>query len=87
MPGLERVALALDEFEALRLADLKGERQEEAAREMQVSRATFGRILESGHRKVAEALVQGKALEITQAPWVRLAGRRAVPRHKPRRTI
>jgi predicted DNA-binding protein (UPF0251 family) len=61
---LEEVVLTIDEFEALRLADLDGLYQEEAAEKMNVSRPTFGRIIESAHKKVAEALVKGKALKI-----------------------
>lgn len=64
MIDLEEVGLELDEFEAIRLADLDGLYHEEAAKKMKVSRATFGRILAAAHRKVAEALVQGKALRI-----------------------
>ncbi len=60
--ALERVILELDEFEALRLADLEGLYQEDAAQLMGVSRQTFGRILESARHKVAEALVEGKML-------------------------
>lgn len=56
--------LRLDEFEALRLADFEGLSQEQAARKMKVSRATFGRIVESARRTLAEALVQGCSLEI-----------------------
>jgi len=65
---IEVVSMALDEFEALRLADLEGLYQEQAAARMGVSRTTFGRIVESAHRKVAEALVQGKALHIRGGP-------------------
>jgi len=61
---LEEVVLTVDEFEALRLADLEGLYQEQAAEKMKVSRQTFGRIIDSAHKKVAEALVQGKALKI-----------------------
>jgi len=61
---LEEVVLRVDEFEAVRLADLEGLYQERAAEKMNVSRQTFGRIIESAHKKVAEALVQGKALKI-----------------------
>ena len=61
---LEEVILNVDEFEALRLADLEGLYQEQAAEKMNVSRPTFGRIVDSAHKKVAEALVQGKALKI-----------------------
>ena len=61
---LEEIVLSVDEFEAIRLADLEGLYQEPAAEKMSVSRQTFGRIIESAHRKVAEALVGGKALKI-----------------------
>ena len=61
---LEEVILNVDEFEAIRLADLEGLYQEQAAEKMNVSRQTFGRIIESAHKKVANALVKGKALKI-----------------------
>jgi predicted DNA-binding protein (UPF0251 family) len=65
---LEEVVLGLDEMEALRLADVEGLEQEEMGRRMKVSRATAGRILETAHRKVADALVGGKALRIEGGP-------------------
>ncbi|NTU98307.1 MAG: DUF134 domain-containing protein [Chlorobiaceae bacterium] len=58
----ESVMLTVDELEAIRLADREGCYQSEAAVRMNVSRQTFGRILESAHRKVAEAIVEGKRL-------------------------
>jgi predicted DNA-binding protein (UPF0251 family) len=61
---LERVDLTVDELEALRLADLEGLYQEEAAQRMHVSRQTFGRIVDRARRKVADALTGGKALSI-----------------------
>jgi predicted DNA-binding protein (UPF0251 family) len=64
MIDLEEVVLTLDELEAVRLADLESLYQETAAERMKISRPTFGRILESAHKKVAEALVKGKALKI-----------------------
>jgi predicted DNA-binding protein (UPF0251 family) len=64
MSALEEIVLELDEMEALRLADLEGLYQEEAAERMKVSRPTFGRIIETARRKVAEALTTGKALRI-----------------------
>lgn len=75
---LEWLTLGLDEFEALRLADRDGLHHEAAAAQMGISRATFGRIVESARRKVAEALSTGKALQIAGgnvAP-VRGCGRR-----------
>ncbi len=64
LAALEEVQLTVDEVEAIRLADLEGLYQEEAAQRMKVSRATFGRILDAAHKKVADALVTGKALRI-----------------------
>ncbi|MBR9997691.1 MAG: DUF134 domain-containing protein [Cyclobacteriaceae bacterium] len=64
MRVLEEVVISLDEMEAIRLADHENFYQEEAARLMNISRQTFGRILESAHRKIAEALLQGKAIRI-----------------------
>ena len=61
---LEEVILTVDECEAIRLADLESLYQEKAAEKMKVSRQTFGRIIDSAHKKVGEALVQGKALKI-----------------------
>ena len=59
---LEEVVVTVDEFEALRLADLDGLYQEQAAEQMNASRPTFGRIIDSAHGRVAESLVKGKAL-------------------------
>jgi uncharacterized protein len=65
--ALQRVELGADELEALRLADLDGLHHEEAGARMQVSRATFGRIVEEARRKVALALVEGRAIVMTSA--------------------
>jgi len=64
LSGLDEVNLEIDELEALRLADYEGLYQQEAAARMNVSRATFGRIVEAAHRKVADAILHGKALKI-----------------------
>ena len=61
---LERVALSVEELEAIRLKDLEGLQQEECAERMRVSRPTFHRVLESARRKVADALINGKAVRI-----------------------
>ena len=61
---LQEVILTVDQAEALRLADLEGLYQEAAARQMGVSRQTFGRIVEEGRRTVADAILNGKALRI-----------------------
>lgn len=61
---LDEVVLSIDEYEAIRLADLEGLYQEEAANKMQVSRQTFGRIISQAHKKIADGLVNGKAIKI-----------------------
>jgi uncharacterized protein len=61
---LEQVTLTLDELEALRLADLEELYQENAAERMNVSRQTFGNILSSAHRKVADFIINTKHLNI-----------------------
>lgn len=61
---LEEVRLTVDEFEALRLADWEGLYQEEASVNMGVSRQTFGNIIGSARRKLADALVNTKAVKI-----------------------
>jgi predicted DNA-binding protein (UPF0251 family) len=67
---LRRVTLLHEELEALRLADLEGLTQVEAAERMAVSRSTFQRILDEGHRKVAQALAEGQALVIEGGTFV-----------------
>ena len=62
LPSVDLVLLTIDELEALRLADLQKMSQEEAARVMNVSRATFGRIASQARGKVADALVHGKGI-------------------------
>jgi predicted DNA-binding protein (UPF0251 family) len=62
------VELQLDELEALRQAHLNGKTQEEGADDMGVSRSTFGRILESVHKKLADALVNRKTIIIEGGP-------------------
>jgi uncharacterized protein len=64
MRHLEKVQLTVDEYEAIRLADLEGMYQEDAAKEMQISRQTFGRILDSAHHKIADTIINGKSLYI-----------------------
>ncbi len=61
---LEEVVLQLDELEAIRLADLEGMYQEDAAAKMNISRQTFGNIIGAAHKKIADALVNAKAVKI-----------------------
>lgn len=64
MAVMEEVILSMEELEAMRLAHKEDLYQQEAAERMNVSRATFGRVLDAAHRKVTKALVDGCALRI-----------------------
>lgn len=61
---LDQVNLTVDELEAIRLADYEGLSQEAGAEQMRISRATFGRIAAEARRKVTDALINGKAVQI-----------------------
>lgn len=64
MVSLEETILTVDEFEAIRLKDYEGMDQNEAAKKMGISQPTFQRIYESARKKIADALVNGKAIRI-----------------------
>jgi predicted DNA-binding protein (UPF0251 family) len=66
--NLEEVSLSIDELEALCLADYEGLYHEDAALQMTISRPTFGRILDGARHKVADALINGKAIKIESKP-------------------
>jgi len=61
---MSEVLVTYDELEAIKLADLENNYQKEAAIKMNISRQTFGRIIESAHSKIADALLNGKAIKI-----------------------
>ncbi|HBA59258.1 MAG TPA: hypothetical protein DCZ92_00255 [Elusimicrobia bacterium] len=65
---LMEVALQLDEFQALKYSELDGKDQAAGAAAMKISRQTFGNILASARRKLADAVVNGKALKIEGGP-------------------
>jgi len=62
--ALEEVRMSVEEAEALRLKDLEGLEQEQGAEKMNVSRPTFQRVLASARQKIADALLNGKAIRI-----------------------
>ena len=64
MYNLKDEVLEKDELESIQLADLDGLTHEEAAEKMKVSRATFGRILKSARGKIADCIINGKAIKI-----------------------
>lgn len=61
---LEEVTLTVDEYEAIRLKDYLNLEQEEAAKKMNISQPTFHRLIISARNKIANAIVNGKAIKI-----------------------
>ncbi|MDH7476255.1 MAG: DUF134 domain-containing protein [Microgenomates group bacterium] len=61
---LEEIVLLPDEIEALKLYEIDGLEQTKAALKMNISQPTFARILASAQKKVAEAIIKGKAIKI-----------------------
>lgn len=58
------INLTYDEYEALRLLDYMHMTQEQCAKRMEISRPTVTRIYEEARRKMADMLVNGRALTI-----------------------
>jgi predicted DNA-binding protein (UPF0251 family) len=61
---LEEVILLPDELEALKLYEVDGLEQIEAAKKMKISQPTFARVLDSAYKKIAQAIIKGKAIKI-----------------------
>jgi predicted DNA-binding protein (UPF0251 family) len=57
------------EIEVLRLVDLEGLSQEQAGKEMGVSRGTIWRLVQSARRKTAQALTEGRILQVTNEAY------------------
>lgn len=63
---LEESLLTLAEFEAIRLIDVQGLSQQEAGEKMHISQSTLSRTLDSARKKLADAVVNGKAIRIEE---------------------
>ena len=61
---IEDIELRADEIEAVRLCDAQGLGQEGAAKKMNISQPTLNRVLSSARKKIATAIVEGKAIRI-----------------------
>lgn len=66
LSSLKEIDLTTDELEAIRLHDLGDCNQTKCAQKMKISPSTFQRILSSAHRKIADALIKGKAIKISK---------------------
>lgn len=63
---LEKVIIYEDEMEAIRLADYESLYQQECAKKMNISRSTFSRLVESARKKIADALLNQKAISVEE---------------------
>jgi len=64
LADLEEIDLMADELEALKLHDVDGLKQIEAAKRMKISQPTFARTLDQAYKKIAQALIDGKAIKL-----------------------
>lgn len=64
MRSLQVVELSMEEIEAYRLRHIGNLEQKQAAKKMQTSQSTYQRILYSAYKKIADALINGKAIKI-----------------------
>lgn len=64
LQDLEEVVIFKDEIEAIKLKYIENLEQIPAAEKMQISQSTFQRILHSANKKIAEAIILGKAIKI-----------------------
>ena len=71
---LDESLLTMDELEAVRLNDYEELDQEKAAKKMGISQPTFHRLLLSARRKIADALVNGKAIRIEGGVYKMMPG-------------
>ncbi|MEM2121275.1 MAG: DUF134 domain-containing protein [Candidatus Woesearchaeota archaeon] len=62
--SIEEINLNVEELEAIRLKDFEGLEQKECAEKMKISQPTFNRVLLSARKKIADALINGKAIKI-----------------------
>jgi uncharacterized protein len=62
---LKEVVLTIDEYESIRLNDLEQLNQEDCAKKMNISQPTFHRLVVSARKKIADSIINGKALRIT----------------------
>ena len=64
--NLEEIIVELDEYEALRLVDIENLSMQAGAESMKISPATFNRLVQSVHSKIANAIVYGKVIKINE---------------------
>jgi len=75
MVSVEEIILTVDELESIRLKDLEDLDQVKAAKKMGISQPTFQRLYESARKKIADSLINGKALRVEGGHYRMMIGR------------
>ena len=70
LKDLKEAVLHVDEYEAVRLKDLEGLEQDKCAQKMEISQPTFHRLVVSARKKIADAIIKGKAIKIEGGNYV-----------------
>jgi len=65
--NLEEIVIELDEYESLRLVDIENVSMQIGAEKMWISAATFNRLVQSAHSKIANAIVYWKVIRINNS--------------------
>lgn len=68
--NLEEIILELDEYEAMRLADIENLTMQAGAENMGISPATFNRLVQTAHAKIANAIVYWKVIKINNKSFI-----------------
>jgi len=66
----EAVTMTVEEYEAIRLIDLEDLTQEECANQMNVARTTVQAMYNDARKKLADVLVNGRALVISGGDYI-----------------
>lgn len=62
--NLKETVLSFDELEAIRLIDSEKMQQNKAGKKMKISQSTLSRLLKTGRKKLADAIINGQAIKI-----------------------
>ena len=64
MAHLKEEVISYEEAEAVRLIDVEEKDQKGVAKKMKISQPTLSRLLKSGRKKLAKAIIKGQAIKI-----------------------
>lgn len=85
--NMKEVVLTIEEFESVRLKDYENKSQTESAKRMGISQPTFQRLYGSARKKIADAIVNGKAIRIEGGHYRMMGSGRGMGRGFGRRRV